>query len=45
MDVAGLESGFRGLVAELYSDEFVAERKRKFSKQLRDDLRRKRGAQ
>jgi radical SAM superfamily enzyme YgiQ (UPF0313 family) len=39
MDVAALESGFRELVAKLYSDELVAERKRKFGKQLRDDLR------
>jgi len=40
MDVAGLESGFRELVAILYSDEFMAERKRKFRNQLRDGIRR-----
>ena len=40
MDVAGLESGFRELVATLYSDEFVAERKRRFRRQLRDVKRR-----
>jgi radical SAM superfamily enzyme YgiQ (UPF0313 family) len=35
MSVDGLESGFRGLVAELYSDDFAAERDRNFRRQLR----------
>lgn len=41
MSVEELETGFRELVGTLYSDEVVAERKRKFNKQLREDLRRR----
>jgi radical SAM superfamily enzyme YgiQ (UPF0313 family) len=40
MDVSGLETGFRELVARLYSDELVSERARRFRKQLRDAKRR-----